>query len=289
MDGPRSRPSGWRSGSASRATCGSSTPSAHLPDAGRDAARRVRGGAHPRRACSWTSTLVDSDLAAGRPHALPPAEKFASRMQSLGSATADRMVIYDDSAVKTSARGVVHLPDVRRARRRACSTAGSAKWKAEGRPLESGQAKRCATATSPPGRTTGTVRTKADMLANIARAAPSRWSTRAAPARFTGDEPEIRAGHAERPHPRLAQPAATAELLNPDGTFKDEAGLAPAFAEAGIDLDRPVVTTCGSGDDRRRAAVRAAPARQGRHRALRRQLERMGRRSRPRPRRPGPA
>ena len=35
--------------------------------------------------------------------------------------------------------------------------------------------------------------------------------------------------------------------LNPDGTFKDEAGLRAAFADAGIDLDRPVVTTCGSG------------------------------------------
>ena len=36
-------------------------------------------------------------------------------------------------------------------------------------------------------------------------------------------------------------------VLNADGTFKDEVGLRAAFAEAGIDLDRPVVTTCGSG------------------------------------------
>jgi thiosulfate/3-mercaptopyruvate sulfurtransferase len=37
------------------------------------------------------------------------------------------------------------------------------------------------------------------------------------------------------------------QVLDADGTFKDEAGLRQAFAEAGIDLAKPVVTTCGSG------------------------------------------
>jgi thiosulfate/3-mercaptopyruvate sulfurtransferase len=36
-------------------------------------------------------------------------------------------------------------------------------------------------------------------------------------------------------------------LLNPDGTMKDLAGLRAAFAEAGVDLTRPAITTCGSG------------------------------------------
>jgi thiosulfate/3-mercaptopyruvate sulfurtransferase len=36
-------------------------------------------------------------------------------------------------------------------------------------------------------------------------------------------------------------------LLNPDGTMKDEAGLRAAFAEAGADLAKPVITSCGSG------------------------------------------
>jgi thiosulfate/3-mercaptopyruvate sulfurtransferase len=36
-------------------------------------------------------------------------------------------------------------------------------------------------------------------------------------------------------------------LLHPDGTMKTGAPLAQAFLDAGVDLDRPVVTTCGSG------------------------------------------
>jgi thiosulfate/3-mercaptopyruvate sulfurtransferase len=38
-----------------------------------------------------------------------------------------------------------------------------------------------------------------------------------------------------------------AALFNPDGTFKDKAGIRAAFENAGIDLDQPIVTTCGSG------------------------------------------
>ena len=36
-------------------------------------------------------------------------------------------------------------------------------------------------------------------------------------------------------------------LLNPDGTFKSNEELAKLFKDAGIDVAKPVVTTCGSG------------------------------------------
>ena len=64
--------------------------------------------------------------------------------------------------------------------------------------------------------------------------------------RFDGRAPEPRAGLRTGPMPgalNLPFPA----LLNPDGTMKPDEALAQAFRAAGVDLDRPVMTTCGSG------------------------------------------
>ena len=78
---------------------------------------------------------LDSDL----PAMLPSAEKFASRMQSLGLGDGSRIVIYDDSPIKTAARAwwmfnLFGAHDV------AILDGGIAKWKAEGRDVETGKA-----------------------------------------------------------------------------------------------------------------------------------------------------
>jgi thiosulfate/3-mercaptopyruvate sulfurtransferase len=64
--------------------------------------------------------------------------------------------------------------------------------------------------------------------------------------RFTGKEPEARPGVASGHIPGACN-LPHAELFNADGTFKDKAGLQAAFTAAGIDLAKPVVTSCGSG------------------------------------------
>jgi thiosulfate/3-mercaptopyruvate sulfurtransferase len=118
------------------------------------------------------------------------------------------------------------------------------KWRAEGRPIESGslgsQSGNFKAAAGP-----GNVRSKAEMLANIASDAEQVLDARGA-GRFTGDEPEIRAGMPSG-HIPGARNLPFGRVLRPDGTFRDEAGLRAAFAEAGIDLNKPVITTCGSG------------------------------------------
>ncbi|MFN5818935.1 MAG: sulfurtransferase, partial [Novosphingobium sp.] len=80
--------------------------------------------------------LVDTNAPVD--NTLPPPEKFASRMQSLGLGDGSRIVIYDDSPVKTAARAWFMLKlfgahDV------AILDGGIAKWKAEGRPLAEGR------------------------------------------------------------------------------------------------------------------------------------------------------
>ena len=68
----------------------------------------------------------------------------------------------------------------------------------------------------------------------------------AAAERFRGEAPEPRPG-LRSGHIPGSKNLPWGELLNPDGTMKDEAGLRAAFAAAGVDVAKPVITTCGSG------------------------------------------
>ena len=213
----------------------------HMPASGRNGLEEYLAGHIPGAVFMDLADLVDT--ASPVDNTLPPPEKFASRMQSLGLGDGSRIVIYDDSAVKTAARAWFMLKlfgahDV------AILDGGIAKWKAEGRPLAEGRETlrhRHFTAWQDEGK----VRTKEQMLANVSSGAEQVLDARGA-ARFTGEEadprPNIAAGHIPG-----SRNLPYSELFNADGTFKDKAGLAAAFAGAGIDLDKPVVTSCGSG------------------------------------------
>jgi thiosulfate/3-mercaptopyruvate sulfurtransferase len=81
--------------------------------------------------------------------------------------------------------------------------------------------------------------------ANIASQAEQLVDARGS-ARFTGEEADPRPGIASGHIPGACN-VPFGMVYNPDGTFKDAAGLEAAFASAGIDLARPVITSCGSG------------------------------------------
>jgi len=215
--------------------------SAHLPDAGRDARAEFAQAHIPGARFLDLETLKDDGNPV--PAALPTAQQFADRMANIGVRDGDRVVIYDDSAVKTSARAwfILRMHGMRDV---AILDGGLGKWRAEGRPLESGEAPipRGAVTASPGA---GTVRFKGDMLSNLTSGTEQVVDARGA-GRFTGTEPEIRPGMVSG-HIPGSRNLPFARVLNEDGTFKDEAGIRAAFASAGIDLDRPVVTTCGSG------------------------------------------
>jgi thiosulfate/3-mercaptopyruvate sulfurtransferase len=215
--------------------------SAHLPDAGRDARAEFDAGHIPGARFLDLDTLKDPDSPV--PAALPAAEQFAARMAKMGIRDGDRVVIYDDSGVKTAARAwfICRLHGMRDV---AILDGGLGKWRAEGRPLESGSVQSGGGQVTPlPGPVA--VRGKAEILANIASRAEQLLDARGA-GRFTGAEPEFRPGMPSG-HIPGSRNLPFGGVLNPDGTFKDEAGLRQAFVEAGIDLGKPVVTTCGSG------------------------------------------
>jgi len=145
--------------------------------------------------------------------------------------------------VKTSARAwfVFRMHGMREV---ALLDGGLGKWRAEGRPLESGAAETVGGSVTPTAGS-GAVRSKAEMLANLSSAKEQVLDARGA-GRFTGAEPEIRPGMPSG-HIPGSRNLPFGRVLNEEGTFKDEPGLREAFAEAGIDLGKPVVTTCGSG------------------------------------------
>lgn len=215
--------------------------SSHLPDAKRDARAEFDAGHIAGARFLDPATLVDPESPV--PSAVPTAGQFAERMETLGISDGDRLVIYDDSAVKTAARAwfIARIHGVRDV---AILDGGLEKWRREGRPLESGEV------APPRGHFTpsagpGTIRFKSDVLANLGRKSEQVVDARGR-ARFTGEQPDFRpdiaAGHI--PGSRCLPYNL---LFAHDGTYASPKDLRRTFAEAGVDLDRPVVTTCGGG------------------------------------------
>ncbi|MEL6876910.1 MAG: sulfurtransferase [Pseudomonadota bacterium] len=215
--------------------------SLHLPAANRDARAEFVEAHIPGARFFDLASLVDktSDV----PSALPRPDQLAATIAALGIQLGDRIVIYDDSAVKTAARAWYLFTSFWIAPV-AVLDGGLAKWRAEGRALESGEVTPAPSTVpdlSPPQR----LRMKADILANIDIQAEQVLDARS-PDRFEGEGADpvhgVEGGRIPRSH---NLPFGT--LYAEDGTFKSPDQIRAAFEQAGIDLDQPVTTTCGSG------------------------------------------
>lgn len=176
------------------------------------------------------------------PHMLPRPEEFAAAVGALGIADTDTIVIYDEAGVFSAPRvwwtfNVMGARDVR------VLDGGGPKWRAEGRPVESGQAMRTPKIFYP-GFRPELVDGFADIRGYSATGAKTIVDARPAE-RFRGEAPE--------PRPGLASGHIPQSLNVPFGSLSVQGHLRPAnelhaiFAEAGIDLDKPIVTSCGSG------------------------------------------
>ena len=216
--------------------------SAHLPAKNRDPRAEFVAAHIPGALFLDLASLKDANSSV--PNALPTAAQFAGRMAALGIGTDDRVVIYDDSDVTTSSRAWFTLR-MNGMRNVALLDGGIAKWKAEGRPLESGDAAATPADAQEQPADWVNVRSKADVLANIDSGAEQIIDARDA-GRFTG-------GIADTVHnlPGGHIPGARnlffGDLFAADGTFKPETEMRAAFECAGVDLSRPIVTSCGSG------------------------------------------
>ncbi|MBN8808151.1 MAG: 3-mercaptopyruvate sulfurtransferase [Sphingomonas sp.] len=187
------------------------------------------------------ATLADatSDL----PSTLPDAATFQARLRAIGVNGDDRIVLYDQSHYRTASRAWWMLRTFG-AERVAILDGGFAKWQREGRPTERGMPSPTPgdfTAAFDPRR----LRTLDQIRATVANGAEQILDARSA-ARFSGVEPDPRPGTASG-HMPGAKNLPYGQLFDADGTWKRGDALRTAFADAGIDLARPLVTTCGSG------------------------------------------
>jgi thiosulfate/3-mercaptopyruvate sulfurtransferase len=215
--------------------------SSHLPIANRNARAEFEAGHIPGAIFMNLAELVDPESPV--PAALPRPEMFASRMQKLGIGDGSRIVIYDDSDVRTSARAW-YMFSLFGAQNVAILDGGLAKWKAEGRELEGGETshkERHFTAWKEEGR----VRFKQDMIDNIESRGEQVLDARDA-GRFSGKVPDFRPGVPSGHIPGSCN-IPFYELYNEDGTFKGVDDLKQVFANRDVDLDKPITTTCGGG------------------------------------------
>ena len=209
----------------------------HLPDSGRDARADYLAAHIPGALFLDLSSFIDESSEV--PKALPTADQFAARMGALGIMPSSRVVLYDDSAIKSAARAWF-IFDHYGMDQVAILDGGLAKWQAEGRETSDGDEAYYAV-DYPVPTPRRSVRSKADMLANCAtreeQVVDARDAARFAGAPDSGSEGHI-PGAANLHFPRL---------FREDGTWKDSPALRSEFAEAGLDLDRPVVASCNSG------------------------------------------
>ncbi len=213
----------------------------YLPAAGRDARAEFAAGHIP--GARFFDIDEISDHRSPLPHMAPPPEKFISRMRAMGVGDGHQVVIYDGAGILSAPRvwwlfRLMGKSDV------AVLDGGLPKWRAEGRPLED----------MPPlvkdrhmtvQRQAGLVR-DVTQVAQAAKLATAAIVDARPPGRFAGTAPEPRPG-LRGGHIPGARNLPYGELLNPDGTMKPPEALRAAFAAAGVDLARPVITTCGSG------------------------------------------
>ena len=184
-----------------------------------------------------------SDTTNPLPTMLPPAEKFASRCQALGLGDGSRIVVYDNSPLKSSAR-LWWMLNLFGAHEVAILDGGFPKWQAEGRPVESGKPivrHRHFTVWADKAL----VRDMAQMTDNLRSKAEQVVDARGA-GRFTGAEPDPRPDVRPGNIPGSKNIPYSA-LFNEDGTFKAPADIKALFDAAEIDLSKPLVATCGSG------------------------------------------
>jgi len=185
-----------------------------------------------------------SDKSNPLPHMLPTPEFFAEKVGALGLGSDDRIVVYDNTSMIGAPR-VWWMFRVFGHDNVAILDGGLAKWVKENRPL----ANKHTTPTAQRFKSqfkSHLVRDKKSIINNLKNKAEQILDARAA-GRFNGTLPELRPGMPSGHIPgSLNLPFG--EIMDTDtGTFLSPEKIKERFVKAGVALDKPIATSCGSG------------------------------------------
>ena len=181
------------------------------------------------------------DQTSSLPHMMPTAEGFTSAMRRLGIGDGQTIVVYDGIGLFSAPR-VWWMFRVFGARDVFILDGGMPKWKAEGRPIDFSEVRRTPRHFTPRVNH-GAIADVADVLKALAGSAQVVDARSAG--RFAGTAPEPRAGL-----PSGHMPGALNlpwENIVEDGRLVSQERIRKAFDDARVDINKPVVTTCGSG------------------------------------------
>ena len=220
----------------------------HLTGVDRDpdaefAAARIPG------ACRFDINKV-ADQTNPLPHMIPPATEFAAAVSAMGIGDDDHVVIYDDSTILPATR-VWWMFRLFGHERVSVLDGGLAAWRRGGGEMET-TPPQTPVQTAASGQFTARPPVGAQVIdmptiqAMITADSLGQLADARAVGRFAGTAPEPRAG-LRSGHIPGARNVPLSSLLADDGSFKPVADIRQAFVDGGIDPDRPVITSCGSG------------------------------------------
>ncbi|HEX5508964.1 MAG TPA: 3-mercaptopyruvate sulfurtransferase [Pseudolabrys sp.] len=212
----------------------------YLPAQGRDAHAEYRAGHIPGAVFFDIETIADksTDL----PHMLPGPDEFAQAVGALGVAETDTIVVYDGLGFFSAPR-VWWTFRIFGAKNVFILDGGLPKWKQEGRPTEAGDSKR----RPRPFKAemdTGAVAMVADVQMALNGDDVQVVDARS-PGRFKGTEAEPRKGLRSGHMPGALNVPSSAIVEN--GRLASPEKIAAAFRKAGVDTEKPIITSCGSG------------------------------------------
>ena len=212
--------------------------SAFLPTDGRDPVAEFAEAHIPGARFLDINQVADPTNPA--PHMLPSAAEFGQAMTELGVDRDDRITVYDNSPLRTAARGWFMFRHFG-AERVAILDGGFQKWRLEGRRIESGAAK-SRKARFDARELDSEVVSKNEILAGIGIPIVDARGK----ARFEGSEPDPRP-NVGLGHIPGSKNLPFASLYRENGTLKSDSELREAFDALGIDPSEPFVASCGSG------------------------------------------
>lgn len=212
----------------------------YLPAQQRDARAEYAAGHIPGAVFFDHDQVVDPR--SSLPHALPPPEEFARQVGALGITQADDIVVYDGPGLFSSAR-TWWLFRTMGAKSVRILEGGFDGWKRDGRPV-SAEPTKIAPSVFTPDFDAGRV-VSFDQMRRIVETREAQVADARPTGRFEGSEPEPRPGLRSGHMPGAANLPVSS--LSRDGRLLAEQELRQLLAKAGIEPDRPVVASCGSG------------------------------------------